>query len=139
LLQLYQELLDTTKDDHSIPEIGITRDDMQVFVTNTNKLGLFEATSILYIGKFYTRVRRVAAGVPTRDLIGVGSKSFKTKRDALAKEMSDCITAGHAVVNFLERQVPPERIDKRSGASIDLWQFRKRADDRREKERAKIK
>jgi hypothetical protein len=81
---------------------------------------------MMYIVKFYSRVRRVAAGAPTRDYIGVGDKSSLAKKDALVKEIADAISMGHAVVNHLEREAPPERLSKMSGASLDLAMFRDR-------------
>jgi hypothetical protein len=138
-LQLHQEILDGLKPEETLPKITVGIDDMQVFLSNTGKLGLFEAGSLSYILKFYSRVRRIAAGTPTRDLIGVIPKSSLSGVDALQKEISDAITAGHAVVNFLERQVPKERLSATTGANIDIWGFRKRAEERREKETAKLR
>jgi hypothetical protein len=136
-LQLYQEILQQIET--PLPEIGIARDDMQVFLSNTAKLGLLLHNAPMYIIKFYSRVRRVAAAAPTRDLIGVIPKSSLSKIDALRKEISDAITAGHAVINALERQVPKSRLSKMSGASIDLWTFRKQEDERRAREREHLR
>ena len=125
-LQLYQEILDKAEQGTPLPEIGISRDDMSVFLSNTAKLGLLIPTSAMHIIQFYSRVRRVAAGMPTRDLIGVIPKSSLSKLDAFRKEVSDAVLAGHAVVNGLEQQVPKERLSAVSGASLDIWSFRER-------------
>jgi hypothetical protein len=61
-LQLYQEQLDQLKEWDTIPKIAVDRDDMQVFLSNTSKLGLFEAGSLMYILRFYSRVRHTASG-----------------------------------------------------------------------------
>ena len=80
----------------------------------------------MYVVKLYSRVRRVAAGAPTRDYIGVEDKSALSAKEALAKEIGDAISVGHAVVNHLERQVPKKRLSATSGASLDIWTFRER-------------
>jgi hypothetical protein len=66
---------------------------------------------MMYIIKFYSRVRRVAAGSPARNYMGVGDKSSLEKKDALAKEIAEAISVGHAVVNHLEREVPRGYLD----------------------------
>jgi hypothetical protein len=94
VLQLYQAIVDKLEPGAPLPTVAITRDDMQVYLSNTSKLGLLIPTGMMYIVKFYSRVRRVAAGAPTRDYIGVGDKSSLGKRDALAKEIADAISMG---------------------------------------------
>jgi hypothetical protein len=125
-LQLYQEMVEKLEVGAPLPTVAIAREDMQVYLSNTSKLSLLIPTGMMYIVKFYSRVRRVAAGAPTRDYIGVGDKSSLAKKDALVKEIADAISMGHAVVNHLEREAPPERLSKMSGASLDLAMFRDR-------------
>jgi hypothetical protein len=132
-LQFYEEILDKADPDASLPNITVTRDDMQVYLSNTGKVGLLLYLAPMYIIQFYARVRQVASGAPTRDLIGVIPKSSLSKLDALRREISDAITAGHAVVNSLARQVPKERLSAASGANIDLWTFRRRAEERQKR------
>jgi hypothetical protein len=125
-LQLYQELVAKLKPDAAPPPIVITQGDMQVYLSNTSKLSLLIPTGMMYIVKFYSRVRRIAAGAPTRSYSGVDDKSVLVGKDALAKEIGDAISMGHAVINHLEREVPPERLSAMSGASADISTFRER-------------
>jgi hypothetical protein len=125
-LQLYQEMLDKLEPDAPLPVVAITRDDMQVYLSNTSRLGLLIPTGMMYIVKFYSRVRRIAAGAPTREYMGAGDKSSLPQKDALVKEIADAISMGHAVVNHLVQQVPPERLSAMSGASLDIATFRDR-------------
>ena len=93
-LQLRQDLLDKLTSEATAPPIGLTTNDMPVYQSNAVKLGLLEGASAMYIIKFYSRVRRVIAGAPTRDLIGVGDKSALSTHEARKKEIADCITGG---------------------------------------------
>jgi hypothetical protein len=129
-LQLYQQLVKKLEPDAPLPTIAITRDDMQVYSSNTSKLALLIPTGMMYIVKFYSRVRRVASGAPTWEYMGAGHKAELAGKDALAKELADAISMGHAVVNHLEREVPPERLSARSGASLDISTFRERENTR---------
>ena len=105
-LRLYQEQLDQLKEGDTIPKIAVDRDDMQVFLSNTSKLGLFEAGSLMYILRFYSRARHTASGIPTRELIlSLDEAAPVSELAEFKREISNLITAGHAVVNFLERQV----------------------------------
>jgi hypothetical protein len=126
ILQLYQEIVEKLDADAPLPTVAITREDMQVYLSNTSKLALLIPTGMMYIIKFYSLVRRVAAGAPTREYMGVSDKSLLGKKDALAKEIADAISMGHAVVNHLKQEVPPERLSAMSGASLDIWTFQER-------------
>jgi hypothetical protein len=125
-LQLYQEIVDKLEPDAPLPTVVIPQGDMQVYLSNTSKLSLLIPTSMMYIVKFYSRVRRVAAGAPTRNYMNVGNKSGLEKKETLEKELTEAVSVGHAVVNHLEREVPPERLSARSGASADIYSFRER-------------
>jgi hypothetical protein len=107
VLQLYQEMLDKLEANAPLPTVDITRDDMQVYLSNTSTLALLIPTGMMYIIKFYSRVLRVAAGAPTRSYMGVDDKSSLEKKDGLAKEIAEAISVGHAVVNHLEREDAP--------------------------------
>ena len=127
-LQFYLEMLDEMAGtNNDIPEIGLSRDDMQIFISNTGKLGLLLYGAAPYVVQFYSRVRRLVAGGPSRDLLGLGIKPSGAVGQK-QKDVSDAITAGHAVVNSLSRQT-----SKYGGSEADVWLFRKRAEERRSK------
>ena len=84
-LQLYQELVGKLEPDAPLPTIAITRDDMQIYSSNTSKLALLITTGMIYIVKFYSRVRRVATGTPTWEYSGAGRKAELAERMHLSR------------------------------------------------------
>jgi hypothetical protein len=128
-LLFYQERLDTLDPNDIPPEIGISRDDMQVFMSNTGKIGLLlhgAATGVIH---FYSRIRQLVSGVPSRELLSsTRRQTAESEIKELQERVSDAITAGHLAVNSLALQRP-----KHGVVGGQLREFEKRSLERMKK------
>jgi hypothetical protein len=105
----YQERLDKLDPNDTPPEIGITRDDIQIFMSNTGKIGLLLHGASMAVVDFYSRVRQLVSGVRRRVLLGI-PETATSQIKVLQERVSSAVSAGHIAVNTLAQQRPKHSI-----------------------------